>query len=148
MVFESLEDLANRVDDPALDVTAKDILVLARKRSVLLLAAMVGGLVGVVFTADGPVQFQGFNLSLAALAFFIGFAIEIVFTVIEAMVEGVAGSFWFGFKDDVAVRIRATATGGSTVDVRSTSRVGLSDIGANAARIQAFLTGLKTRLAT
>jgi dihydroxy-acid dehydratase len=28
VVFESLEDLANRIDDPALDVTAKDVLVL------------------------------------------------------------------------------------------------------------------------
>ena len=63
------------------------------------------------------------------------------------VVEATAETFWFGFKDDVAVRIRANANGGSTVDVRSTSRVGLSDIGANAARIQAFLTGLKTRLA-
>jgi len=47
----------------------------------------------------------------------------------------------------VVVRVRPGATGGSIVDVRSTSRVGLSDIGANAARIQKFLTGLKTRLA-
>lgn len=63
------------------------------------------------------------------------------------VVEATAETFWFGFKDDVAVRIRANATGGSIVDVRSISRVGLSDIGANAARIQAFLAGLKTRLA-
>lgn len=63
------------------------------------------------------------------------------------VVEATAETFWFGFKDDVAVRIRANATGGAIVDVRSTSRVGLSDMGANAARIQAYLAGLKTRLA-
>lgn len=63
------------------------------------------------------------------------------------VVEATAETFWFGFKDDVAVRVRANPAGGSIVDVRSTSRVGLSDIGANAARIQKFLTGLKTRLA-
>lgn len=57
----------------------------------IVLAAMMGGLVGVVFTGDGPIQVQGFALSLAAAAFFIGFSIEIVFTVIEAMVEAVAG---------------------------------------------------------
>jgi fatty-acyl-CoA synthase len=58
-----------------------------------------------------------------------------------------AETFWFGFKDDVAVRIRPSATGGSVVDVRSTSRVGLSDLGANAKRIEAFLAGLKVRAA-
>jgi hypothetical protein len=63
------------------------------------------------------------------------------------VVEATAETFWFGFKDDVVVRVRPGAAGGSIVDVRSTSRVGLSDIGANAARIQKFLTGLKTRLA-
>jgi hypothetical protein len=63
------------------------------------------------------------------------------------VVEATAETFWFGFKDDVVVRVRAGALGGSIVDVRSTSRVGLSDIGANAARIEKFLTGLKTRLA-
>lgn len=65
----------------------------------------------------------------------------------SGVVEATAETFWFGFKDDVAVRVRADASGGSIVDVRSTSRVGLSDIGANAARIQKFLAGLKTRLA-
>lgn len=63
------------------------------------------------------------------------------------IVEATAETFWFGFKDDVAVRIRPSATGGSVVDVRSTSRVGLSDIGANAKRIEAFLAGLKVRAA-
>ena len=62
-------------------------------------------------------------------------------------VEATAETFWFGFKDDVAIRIRANPAGGASVDVRSTSRVGLSDMGANAARIEAFLAGLKTRLA-
>lgn len=56
-----------------------------------------------------------------------------------------ATTFWFGFKDDVAVRVRAEATG-SVIDVRSTSRVGLSDLGANAARIEAYLAGVKKRL--
>src|SRR5688572_5677905 len=45
---------------------------------------------------------------------------------------------WFGFKDDVIVRIRPEGTG-SRVDVRSVSRVGLSDLGANADRIREFL---------
>lgn len=63
------------------------------------------------------------------------------------VVEATAETFWFGFKDDVAVRVRPSASGGSVVDVRSTSRVGLSDIGANAKRIEVFLAGLKVRAA-
>lgn len=45
---------------------------------------------------------------------------------------------FFGFKDDIVVRIRPEGAG-SRVDVRSASRVGRSDVGANAARIREFL---------
>jgi len=45
-------------------------------------------------------------------------------------VEGVAETFWFGFKDDVVARV-----GENQIDFRSVSRVGRSDLGANAARI-------------
>jgi uncharacterized protein (DUF1499 family) len=45
-------------------------------------------------------------------------------------VEGVSQSFWFGFKDDVIARI-----GENEIDFRSVSRVGRSDLGANADRI-------------
>lgn len=57
----------------------------------VLLATMLGGLLGVVWSGDQPVQLGGFALSLAAAAFFVGFALEVVFSVIEAMVDGVAG---------------------------------------------------------
>jgi uncharacterized protein (DUF1499 family) len=57
-------------------------------------------------------------------------------------VEATDTTFWFGFKDDVVVRI-AAAPGGSRVDVRSVSRVGLSDVGTNAARIRKYLSELK-----
>lgn len=53
-------------------------------------------------------------------------------------VEAVATTFWFGFKDDVAIRVRAGDSGGATVDLRSASRVGESDLGANAARVLRF----------
>lgn len=59
--------------------------------------------------------------------------------------DATATTFWFGFKDDVAVRVRAEGTG-SVIDVRSTSRVGLSDLGANAARIESYLSGVSGRL--
>lgn len=57
-------------------------------------------------------------------------------------VEGVAETFLYGFKDDVVARI-TPAEGGSAVDLRSTSRVGLSDLGENAKRIKALLAALE-----
>lgn len=56
----------------------------------------------------------------------------------EGRIEATATTFWFGFKDDIVIRVRPTAEG-SRVDIRSKSRVGRSDVGANAARIRDFL---------
>ncbi|MFU8815624.1 MAG: DUF1499 domain-containing protein [Pseudomonadales bacterium] len=58
----------------------------------------------------------------------------------EGRIEATATTFWFGFKDDVVIRI-TPAGNGSRLDIRSKSRVGRSDVGANAARIRAFTTG-------
>lgn len=55
------------------------------------------------------------------------------------VLEATERTRWFGFRDDVVVRVRPGAGGGSVVDVRSVSRVGASDLGANAARIRRFL---------
>ena len=49
-------------------------------------------------------------------------------------------TFWYGFKDDITIRLRKSEGGGTLVDVRSLSRVGGSDLGKNAKRIEAFLT--------
>jgi uncharacterized protein (DUF1499 family) len=56
----------------------------------------------------------------------------------DGRLEAVATSAWFGFRDDVVVRVRAR-NGGSVVDIRSKSRIGESDLGANAARVRALL---------
>jgi len=53
-------------------------------------------------------------------------------------IEATARTFWFGFKDDVVVRIVPQGTG-SRIDVRSVSRVGRSDLGTNARRIREYL---------
>jgi uncharacterized protein (DUF1499 family) len=53
-------------------------------------------------------------------------------------IEATDTTFWFGFKDDVVIRVKP-ADGGSRVDVRSLSRVGVGDAGTNAKRIRAFL---------
>lgn len=58
--------------------------------------------------------------------------------------EAVATTRFFRFKDNVVVRVRpAPGGGGSLVDMRSMSRVGGSDVGANAARIRSFLADLQ-----
>lgn len=58
----------------------------------------------------------------------------------QGRVEGVAETFWFGFKDDVVVRVADGA-----IDIRSVSRVGVSDLGANSARVKKLILAIKSR---
>lgn len=60
-------------------------------------------------------------------------------------IEATATTTWFGFKDDVVVRIEPDPKG-SRVDVRSESRVGGSDVGTNAARIKAYESRVTARV--
>jgi uncharacterized protein (DUF1499 family) len=53
-------------------------------------------------------------------------------------VEATATTYWFGFKDDMVVRI-SSGDDDVVIDLRSMSRVGQSDIGANADRIRDFI---------
>lgn len=62
------------------------------------------------------------------------------------LLEATDTTFWFGFRDDVAVRMHEAcggSGGGTRVDVRSISRVGVGDLGANAARIRRFVDRLE-----
>ena len=61
-------------------------------------------------------------------------------------IEATETSFWFDFKDDVMIRILPTDEGGSRIDVRSASRVGLSDLGANAKRVRNLLDDIEIAL--
>jgi len=63
----------------------------------------------------------------------------------EGRIEATDTTFWYGFKDDVVIRIRPEGTG-SRLDIRSKSRVGRSDIGTNAARIRKFVAALNEQL--
>ncbi len=60
----------------------------------------------------------------------------------EGRIEATDTTFFFGFKDDIVIRV-APADHGSRVDIRSVSRVGRSDVGTNAKRIRKFLKELK-----
>ena len=69
-----------------------------------------------------------------------GFA-DVVVASDATRVEGVAETLAFGFKDDVVARVRD-----GRIDLRSASRVGLSDLGYNAARIRELSAAIKTQL--
>jgi uncharacterized protein (DUF1499 family) len=58
-------------------------------------------------------------------------------------IEATDTTRWFGFKDDVVVRLTPWGSG-TRVDVRSVSRVGRSDVGTNARRIERFLDALQS----
>lgn len=60
----------------------------------------------------------------------------------EGRLEATDTTRFFGFKDDVVVRLRAEG-GGTRVDVRSKSRVGMGDAGTNAKRVRALLEKVK-----
>lgn len=70
----------------------------------------------------------------------------VAFSEADGRLEATDTTFWFGYKDDVVVRVRATADG-AELDVRSKSRVGLSDLGTNAARIRTFIGTVRENLA-
>ena len=56
-------------------------------------------------------------------------------------IEAIATVPWWGFKDDIVVRVRPDGDG-ARIDVRSKSRAGKGDLGVNAARIEAYLAKL------
>lgn len=90
----------------------------------------------------GPLELAGatpgaaFDRALAA-ARHAGWAIVAADSA-EGRIEATATTGWFGFKDDVVIRIRPDGSA-SRIDVRSVSRVGGSDVGTNARRIRSYL---------
>ncbi len=67
--------------------------------------------------------------------------LEILSVDFEAgRLEALDTSFWFGFKDDIVVRVQEVPkANGVRIDIRSKSRVGQSDLGVNAKRVLAFI---------
>ncbi|MGH8272869.1 MAG: DUF1499 domain-containing protein, partial [Gammaproteobacteria bacterium] len=62
-------------------------------------------------------------------------------------IEATATTGWFRFKDDVVIEVASDgAGGGSIVNMRSESRLGLSDLGKNAQRVKAYMNRLGKRL--
>ena len=68
----------------------------------------------------------------------------VTFDPANGILEAVDTSRFFRFKDNIVVRIRPVTTGGgSIVDMRSISRVGVSDVGVNARRVRDYLADLQ-----
>ncbi len=62
----------------------------------------------------------------------------------NGLVEAAYTSFWFGFVDDIVIRVRPLeGNRAAEVDLRSVSRVGRGDLGANANRIRAFTRAIQ-----
>lgn len=60
----------------------------------------------------------------------------------QGRIEATDATFWFGFRDDVVIRV-AAAGRGSRVDLRSKSRIGRSDFGTNAKRVRDYTRKLE-----
>jgi uncharacterized protein (DUF1499 family) len=57
-------------------------------------------------------------------------------------IEATDTTWWFGFTDDIVVRLTAWGAG-TRVDIRSASRRGATDTGTNARRVRRFLAALQ-----
>ena len=85
--------------------------------------------------------------SAKAFALALATAEKMGWTIIAAdpeagRIEASQRSFWYGFTDDIVVRVAASGAG-SRIDLRSSARHGRSDLGVNAARIRRYLAALR-----
>ena len=55
----------------------------------ILLGGILGGLVSVIWVRDQPIELEGLTFSLATLAFFVGYGVEIVFRTLDVFIAGV-----------------------------------------------------------
>jgi uncharacterized protein (DUF1499 family) len=75
-------------------------------------------------------------------------ALELGWTLVDqdpakGLIEASDSTALFRFVDDIVIRVRPAAGGGTVVDVRSKSRAGRGDLGANAGRIRTFRDALE-----
>lgn len=70
---------------------------------------------------------------------------SVVISPNQSSFEGIVESKLFRFRDDIVVRVTSVGGGGCVVDMRSKSRAGKGDLGANAQRIKDFFTTLQAK---
>lgn len=125
------------VTDQALDYSSKQA---ADGRSFAdIQAEHYPGLASLYLELDADVAFRRALITARDMGWHVGSASH------EAgMFEATAESFWFGFTDDIAVRVRGAEDGdGTLIDVRSLSRREMHDLGRNAQRVAAFLAAVQ-----
>lgn len=66
----------------------------------------------------------------------------VAFDAKTGVIEATDTTFWFGFTDDIAIRVVPAGSLGAKLDIRSKSRIGTTDYGRNAERIRDYLKGL------
>lgn len=64
----------------------------------------------------------------------------------EGTIEALEKSFWYGFTDDMIIRIEKLITNDIRINARSASRIGRSDFGKNSKRIKSYFILLKSEL--
>jgi uncharacterized protein (DUF1499 family) len=86
---------------------------------------------------------QVFDAALAAVK---NMGLEVVNSdKTTGLIEAYDTTTWFGFVDDVVIRIQSSEQM-TMLDARSKSRVGMSDIGKNAQRLNALIAGIAKNL--
>lgn len=65
--------------------------------------------------------------------------------VVTGVIEATETTQLWAFKDDVVIRITERPEGDLAIDMRSVSRIGISDLGANAKRIEKFMAEFQAR---
>jgi uncharacterized protein (DUF1499 family) len=68
----------------------------------------------------------------------------VAFDPAEGRIECTDTSFWFGFTDDIVIRVMKSGEG-ARLDIRSKSRLAGPDMGVNAFRIRDFVHTLARR---
>lgn len=66
----------------------------------------------------------------------------VAFDAGSGRIEASDTTLWFGFTDDIVIRVRQAGSMGARLDIRSKSRTGTSDYGRNAQRIKEYLKAL------
>jgi hypothetical protein len=68
----------------------------------------------------------------------------VAFDEARGRIEATDTTWWFGFTDDIVVRVEKAGALGARLDIRSKSRIGTPDYGRNAARVRAYLDYIKS----